>query len=423
MSSTCENAPVKKEMQHKVAAEGNRIVDNVRYTDYRHHTEVDEATGTYIMDCSGFVSYVLKRVAPVLLGMIPKEVDQPRPRAFEYYEYFRKPESDGCWHLIHRLPDVQRGDVIAWRHPGPIEPHEDTGHVLIVAQTPVPVWRKSTHRNGEALETVFPAHADDIYSVSVYDSSDIPHNDDTRKDGVTGVGMGEIKFRTDVDGRPTSFQFNAGDLFYSYPIAIGRPEVIEHGEQLEAEKVERVEAEWREKDRVEREKAALSEKAKEVSYEQVQLRAYFISERRKILGIPGDETSDWVQAEIELKQREKDRVEREKAVLIKQKADLQCVIDDERARAIALQEKLPLMETQIAELEREKAALIKQKADLQCVIDDERARAIALQEKLQSMETQVQRQIAEEMHAEGPQHSNIHTEGRKASVKKSRNAD
>jgi hypothetical protein len=44
-----------------------------------------------------------------------------------------------------------------------------------------------------------------------------------------------------------------------------------------------------------------SSQAKEPSYEQVQLRAYFIGERRKSLGIPGDETSDWVQAELELK--------------------------------------------------------------------------------------------------------------------------
>ena len=42
-------------------------------------------------------------------------------------------------------------------------------------------------------------------------------------------------------------------------------------------------------------------KAKEPRYEQVQLRAYFIGERRKSLGILGSETSDWVQAELELK--------------------------------------------------------------------------------------------------------------------------
>jgi hypothetical protein len=44
-----------------------------------------------------------------------------------------------------------------------------------------------------------------------------------------------------------------------------------------------------------------SSKGKEPSYEQVQLRAYFIGERRKSLNIPGDETSDWVQAELEVK--------------------------------------------------------------------------------------------------------------------------
>ena len=48
-------------------------------------------------------------------------------------------------------------------------------------------------------------------------------------------------------------------------------------------------------------RAARPTKAKEPSFEQVQLRAYFIGERRKSLGIPGNETSDWVQAEVELK--------------------------------------------------------------------------------------------------------------------------
>ena len=36
------------------------------------------------------------------------------------------------------------------------------------------------------------------------------------------------------------------------------------------------------------------------SNEQVALRAYFIGERRRKLGLPGDETSDWVLAEREI---------------------------------------------------------------------------------------------------------------------------
>ncbi len=41
------------------------------------------------------------------------------------------------------------------------------------------------------------------------------------------------------------------------------------------------------------------------SFEQVQLRAYFIGERRRKLGQPGNETSDWVQAERELRREQK----------------------------------------------------------------------------------------------------------------------
>ena len=38
------------------------------------------------------------------------------------------------------------------------------------------------------------------------------------------------------------------------------------------------------------------------TFEQVQLRAYFISERRRKLGLPGDESHDWLAAEQELRE-------------------------------------------------------------------------------------------------------------------------
>lgn len=39
----------------------------------------------------------------------------------------------------------------------------------------------------------------------------------------------------------------------------------------------------------------------EISIEEIGLRAYFISERRRNNNLPGDETSDWVEAERELR--------------------------------------------------------------------------------------------------------------------------
>ena len=38
------------------------------------------------------------------------------------------------------------------------------------------------------------------------------------------------------------------------------------------------------------------------TFEQVQLRAYFISERRHKLGLPGDDSHDWLNAERELRE-------------------------------------------------------------------------------------------------------------------------
>jgi hypothetical protein len=37
------------------------------------------------------------------------------------------------------------------------------------------------------------------------------------------------------------------------------------------------------------------------TFEQVQIRAYFISERRRSIGVAGDEHSDWIRAERELR--------------------------------------------------------------------------------------------------------------------------
>jgi len=45
--------------------------------------------------------------------------------------------------------------------------------------------------------------------------------------------------------------------------------------------------------------------ARHPSVEQIQLRAYFIAERRHQLGLPGNETADWVQAEKELRTGDK----------------------------------------------------------------------------------------------------------------------
>jgi hypothetical protein len=198
--------------RQQVAAEGERILCNTRHTVYQHKTFVDVTTGTYDMDCSGYVGYVLGQIAPLHYHAIPKETHQDRPRAFEYPDFFSSLPPDGAhgWRRIDRLADARRGDIIGWSF-GQILPHQDTGHVVIVADDPEPT-------------------ADGALSVRVYDSSQVPHFDDTRGHGgdspETGLGSGNILFRVNDAGKGIAFQFGPSDPFYFYPILIGRLEPL-----------------------------------------------------------------------------------------------------------------------------------------------------------------------------------------------------
>lgn len=197
----------------QVADEALHIVDNTRHTVYKYPPyRIDDETGTYDLDCCGFVSLVLQRIAPEHYHLIPAVHGWPVPQAFKYYEYFAGLPTVGSvgWRPIGRLTAISEGDVIAWLLGG--DSAGDTGHVFVVAGKP------------EVLEAGLSA-------VPAYDSSNVLHYDDSRHltDGKmrTGVGTGTIRFNVDeATGSPTAFQFGPGDHFHSAPIAIGRLERI-----------------------------------------------------------------------------------------------------------------------------------------------------------------------------------------------------
>jgi hypothetical protein len=94
-----------------------------------------------------------------------------------------------------------------------VEPHEDTGHVVIIADTP----------------TLDPSG--DFFLLRVYDPAAEAHFDDICEPegqpspkGKTGVGSGLINFKVDGVGRPIAYLFAPPSTAeYSYrPIAIGR---------------------------------------------------------------------------------------------------------------------------------------------------------------------------------------------------------
>jgi hypothetical protein len=72
MSDLTETDALGNELGDIVATEAAWFVENVKHTHYQFQMVVDESTGTYLMDCSEFVSYVLQQTAPRHLAIIPR---------------------------------------------------------------------------------------------------------------------------------------------------------------------------------------------------------------------------------------------------------------------------------------------------------------------------------------------------------------
>ena len=197
----------------QLAALAEEIVNTLEETHYQFSDGIDADAGVYDCDCSIFVGYILKQLAPDHFAQIPQvEANRVWPRAFEFYNFCSSlvatPVSG--WSPALQLADARRGDVMAWST-GLLEAGKDTGHVLILAETPV---------------------LDDSgnFTVRIYDSSNKAHFNDTRSDGAEfpdGVGSGFISFEVDENGVPVGFLFSPDATeFDELPIAIARPEAF-----------------------------------------------------------------------------------------------------------------------------------------------------------------------------------------------------
>jgi hypothetical protein len=202
--------PTEATHRQQVAAEAEAILLRIQHTVYTHETYVDVATGTYDMDCSAYVGYVLQRIAPQHYDTIHNGGGSHGPLAVDFYHRFQVLPPGGAdgWRPVQPLADARRGDIVAWDFPE-AKPGDNTGHVFIVVDDP------------EVLD-------DGVVAVRAYDSSNVIHYDDTRGHGgdtpATGVGSGTIHFR--YIGSGIQFKFGPGDKYHGAPVAIGRIEPL-----------------------------------------------------------------------------------------------------------------------------------------------------------------------------------------------------
>jgi len=176
-----------------ILAQVARIAGNLRESRYNHATVVSEREGRYEFDCSGFVTWVLRRAAPGAYGSILARSKNARPLARDYYwELARAPAGERTprgVRRIARVDEAQAGDIVAWLKPAILKsPH--TGHVGFLLEAPRPV-----------------PDVPGGYLVRIVDASSYQHQDDDRfESGRTGFGSGTILLVADPEtGAPMAY--------------------------------------------------------------------------------------------------------------------------------------------------------------------------------------------------------------------------
>lgn len=198
-----------------LVAEAVRELRAMRSTRYRHKTNVDEASGTFEFDCSGFVAYALWNVNEQALAPIPVGI-KGRARAEDFVTYFAGLSGDDePWRRVERGGDVAPGDVVAWLRPADLT-GTNTGHIAIVLD------RLGQAKPSKAVAAIGGARE---LLLRVVDSTESPHADDVRGDDtMTGLGSGTIGLVVDADDVPIGYRWRGGKSpkAWSTTIAIAR---------------------------------------------------------------------------------------------------------------------------------------------------------------------------------------------------------
>ncbi len=182
------------------------IYNTMQRSSYEHKRFVDETSGTYNVDCSSFIGFIIEKVSPKANAILPIDAPHKRALAKNFYEFLQglsASEVKDGWMGIARMDELEKGDIIAWKY-DPSLHKTDTGHVVMVYEKPI-------------LE------ADGRYKIRVMDSSKGKHANDSRDETSTGIGIGTMWFRVDEHGVPNGLYWSDKSKKISeHAIAMGR---------------------------------------------------------------------------------------------------------------------------------------------------------------------------------------------------------
>jgi cell wall-associated NlpC family hydrolase len=180
---------------HAFLTEIDRELANMRTSSYSHRTSIDEASGAFNYDCSGFVGYALEGSAPSAFQEL-RGATVKRPLAKHFEAFFASlPTSEAShWARVGRVSELQPGDIVAWiKVPG--SSSKNTGHVVTVHGNVTP-------------EGGHPGS----YLVPIADSTSLRHGrtDSRYSSKATGLGTGTLVLVADESGAPVAYRWSLG---------------------------------------------------------------------------------------------------------------------------------------------------------------------------------------------------------------------
>ena len=150
-------------------------------------------------DCSDFLNLLLEHVYRLTPAKLYRLTGHQRPTATAWFDAVGTDKAAGFLAPMTNVPDLRIGDLIFIKYP-PGEP--DTGHVMIVARTPI-----------ERQESLPLVPGTKQWAVQVIDSSKSGHGPtDTRHQTdntfARGVGKGLFRLYTNADGSVAGYSWS-----------------------------------------------------------------------------------------------------------------------------------------------------------------------------------------------------------------------
>jgi hypothetical protein len=185
----------------------NKIFNSAQTVTYEHkHRPAREQIVFYDnnscsakTDCSGFISYVLDKVAHKHYQSIKDQEPQtPYPQAKTYAKFFSELDPNipyKGWIGIRNVFDLKRGDIIAWEKGSAKHKHSahgNSGHVMMVIDPP-----KALDQNTVSINVL------DSSSVYHFKPESLPPN--ANQNYRDGVGKGYIRLLLDDQNKPIAY--------------------------------------------------------------------------------------------------------------------------------------------------------------------------------------------------------------------------